>query len=83
MAGLGIQLNELYQYTQMSDPKPKDPVNFLRGGEQSTIFKLITGHVPPNGHLGRIKKNFSTECLLCRFPNECGLLLHMEPKVGR
>ena len=57
-------------YNYMSTPKPKDPINLLKRGEQSTIFRLRTGHVPLNGHLSRIKKNFSSQCPLCKFPNE-------------
>jgi len=57
-------------YNYMSTPKPKDPINLLKRGEQSTIFRLRTGHVTLNGHLSRIKKNFSSQCPLCKFPNE-------------
>jgi len=57
-------------YEHMSAPKPNDPVNKLKRGEQSTIFRLRTGHIGLNNHLSRIKKDFPSQCPLCRHPNE-------------
>ena len=57
-------------YEHMSAPKPNDPVNKLKRGEQSTIFRLRTGHIGLNNHLSRIKKNFPSQCPLCKHPNE-------------
>ena len=57
-------------YEHMNAPKPNDPVNKLKRGEQSTIFRLRTGHIGLNNHLSRIKKNFPSQCPLCLHPNE-------------
>ena len=57
-------------YEHMNAPRPKDPINTLRRDEQALIFRLRTKHVPLNNHLNRIKKDHSSQCPLCRAPNE-------------
>ena len=57
-------------YNCMTNPNPKDPINRLQREEQSTIFRLRTGHVQLNSHLNRIKKDHPATCQLCFYPNE-------------
>merc|ERR1719239_740300 len=57
-------------YNHMTKPNPKDPINRLQREEQSTIFRLRTGHVQLNSHLNRIKKDHPATCQLCLYPNE-------------
>ena len=57
-------------YNHMTCPKRKDPIQKLKRREQSTIFRLRTGHVQLNGHLSRIKKNHPPHCPLCGYKNE-------------
>ena len=57
-------------YNHMTCPKINDPIKKLKRREQSTIFRLRTGHVQLNGHLSRIKKNHSPQCPLCGYKNE-------------
>lgn len=57
-------------YNHMTCPKIKDPIRKLRRREQSTIFRLRTGHVQLNSHLSRIKKNHPPQCPLCGYRNE-------------
>ena len=57
-------------FTNMTRPNPRDPINKLPRGNQSTIFRLRTGHVPLNGFLSRIKKDHPAQCRLCNHPNE-------------
>ena len=57
-------------YNHMTCPKIQDPIRKIKRREQSTIFRLRTGHVQLNGHLSRIKKNHPPQCPLCGYRNE-------------
>ena len=57
-------------YGHMSKPLLKDPINYLRRGDQSLIFQLRTQHVPLNCHLNRIGVKESAACPLCDHPSE-------------
>lgn len=51
-------------------PKSKDSVQFLSRKEQTTIFRLRTGHVALNYHLNRINPERPPNCDLCNHPYE-------------
>ena len=53
-----------FMYNHMTSPNSKDPIQKLKRREQSTIFRLRTGH------LSRITKNHSPQCPLCGYKNE-------------
>ena len=55
-------------FPYMTRPNPKDPIENLKRGEQSIIFRLRTQHVPLNAHLNRIKPEIPPLCLLCDVP---------------
>ena len=57
-------------HNYMTKPSPKNSINRLQRKEQSTIFRLRTGHVQLNSHLNRIKKDHPATCQLCLYPNE-------------
>ena len=57
-------------YNHMTSPKRNDPIKNLKRRDQSTIFRLRTGHIQLNGHLSRIKKNHPPQCPLCGYKNE-------------
>ena len=59
-----------FMYNHMTCPNNKDPIQKLKRREQSTIFRLRTGHIQLNGHLSRIKKNHPPQCPMCGYRNE-------------
>ena len=59
-----------FMYNHMTSPNSKDPIQKLKRREQSTIFRLRTGHIQLNGHLSRITKNHPPQCPLCGYKNE-------------
>ena len=59
-----------FMYNHMTSPNSKDPIQKLKRREQSTIFRLRTGHIQLNGHLSRIIKNHPPQCPLCGYKNE-------------
>jgi len=54
----------------MEKPNKKDEINLLKRPEQVNIFRLRSRHVPLNAHLKRIGVLTSSECPLCRCPEE-------------
>ena len=57
-------------YAHVTKPNRKDPVNSLKRGDQTKIFRLRTRHVPLNHHLNRIKLNHPASCPLCDYQHE-------------
>jgi ribonuclease HI len=65
---MGVTGRKLFQH--MSRPNPRDNINNLKRREQSTIFRLRTGHTLLNNHISRIQPNQSPACPLCEHPHE-------------
>ena len=57
-------------FTHMTTPTPKDSINSLKRGEQTTVFRLRSQHVPLNSHLKRIGVIADSSCPLCPCPDE-------------
>ena len=57
-------------YAHMNCVKPKDNLNLLRRRDQTSIFRLRSGHLPLNNHLNRIHPEIPPNCLLCDYAYE-------------
>ena len=57
-------------FRHMPKPDLKDNISSLNRKEQSTIFRLRTGHFPLNYHLNRFRPDHSPVCQLCSCPYE-------------
>ena len=57
-------------YSHMNKTNPKDRIKSLKRKDQTSIFRLRTGHAPLNYHLNRINPERPPICLLCDHPYE-------------
>ena len=57
-------------FQDMSQPRPKDAINFLNRADQSLIFQFRTQHARTNYHLNRINPLHEPNCRLCFAPYE-------------